>query len=274
MGGSGTANMGSGADATATDAAATGADATDDAASAMDALPLDGAGGGQDAPAAADAGQWLVWNALKNPILQVNGWSTKDVAVTYAGGVYYFYYSAFYSDNGQERSHVAMSSSVDLKTFAPARILFDGMNAGWIGMCSPDLDVINGQHVMTFNSWGDLAGKPNQLFYSTSADLVTWSPMKPLAANLTAGDRSIDATTTTANGRVYLFWKDGAGNPRAAAAPSLDGPWSFAGNGSPTLLMRGSGDNGRTRITRCSRWTDTFACSRPITLRSSHSFTK
>jgi hypothetical protein len=181
--------------------------------------------------------------------LTVPNWSTKDIApVFWDGSVFHFFYSAFFSDTGMERCHVAMSTSPDLKTFSQAKVLFDGLSAGFAGMCSPGLVTIGGQYVMTLNSWGDVAGMPDQLFYSTSSDLVNWAPMKPIAANLTAGSRGIDVRLATANGKIYLIWKNGGppGNPKMAVATSLDGPWTLIGSGSPTLLMQSGMPNGLT----------------------------
>jgi Glycosyl hydrolases family 43 len=193
-------------------------------------------------------GPSALWAGLRNPIYAHDGWSVKDVAMVLLGDTYHFYFSAFFADAGMERCHVATTSSTDLKTFAAATVMFDGKADGWLGMCSPDLQMIGAQYVMTFNSWGDLAGKPNQLFYATSADLGTWSAARPLGAALTGGKRAIDAAIGNDNGRLFLFWKEriGADRTRLAVATSLDGPWRFVGDGLPALLATGGRDNGLT----------------------------
>ena len=101
---------------------------------------------------------------------------------------------------------------------------------------------------LSFNSWGDDPKRRNQLFYMTSKDLIHWSGRHPLAANLTAGHGTIDATVTRAGKEYYLIWKDRQ-NPhkiqtRLAEAKSLAGPWHFVGSGYATLKMASGQDNG------------------------------
>lgn len=211
-----------------------------------------GAGGG-DAAAGAPGqdggiGPSALWAGLRNPIYAHDGWSVKDVAMVLVGDTYHFYFSAFFADAGMERCHVATTSTTDLKTFAAATVLFDGKADGWLGMCSPDVQMIGAQYVMTFNSWGDLAAKPNQLFYATSPNLGTWSAARPLGAALTGGKRAIDAAVGNDNGRLFLFWKERIADDRTrlAVATALDGPWRFVGDGLPALLATGGRDNGLT----------------------------
>ncbi|HET6285101.1 MAG TPA: family 43 glycosylhydrolase [Polyangia bacterium] len=211
------------------------------------------AGSGGDAAAGVSGqdggpGPSALWAGLRNPIYAHDGWSVKDVAMVLVGDTYRFYFSAFFADAGMERCHVATTSSTDLKTFAAATVLFDGKADGWLGMCSPDVQLIGAQYVMTFNSWGDLAGKPNQLFYATSPNLGTWSAARPLGAALTGGKRAIDAAIGNDNGRLFLFWKErvGADRTRLAVATALDGSWRFVGDGLPALPATGGRDNGLT----------------------------
>jgi hypothetical protein len=117
-------------------------------------------------------------------------------------------------------------------------------------MCSPDVQRLNGKYVMTFNSWGDKPGKPNQLFYITSDDLVHWTPRKTLGLNLTqAGNqRVIDAALAQADGGYYLVYKEQTpgihSRPRMAFSTSLDGPFHYVGDGIVALLMKDGKDNG------------------------------
>lgn len=53
-----------------------------------------------------------------------------------------------------------------------------------------------GEHILTFNTWGDSPETPHQLYYMTSPDLFRWSAVKPLAQELTEGQRAIDAAVT------------------------------------------------------------------------------
>src|SRR5580704_15597838 len=112
-----TGESSAGGDAAVSDAGVDASSTAEDAPAGDAAATPDGgtlSDGSDDAAAPGDAGA-LAWATLHNPILQVAGWATKDVAVVYEGGVYYFYYSAFFPDTGMERCHVAMSTSPDLK---------------------------------------------------------------------------------------------------------------------------------------------------------------
>ncbi|HEV3189074.1 MAG TPA: hypothetical protein VGY54_01185, partial [Polyangiaceae bacterium] len=198
-------------------------------------IPTEGGGPG-DAP--RDVGSTVSWSTLRNPFYAHDGWSVKDVAVVYGpDGVIHAYFSAFFLDAGMERCHVAQTSTRDLQTFTPAMVIFDGQSDGWVGMCSPDVQHMGGQYVMTFNAWGDSSPKPKQLFYATSSDLTTWSVAHPLAATLTAGRSYIDAALAPSAGRLFLFYKDDQTlQTHLAAGAALDGPWHSVGSGLPTFM--------------------------------------
>lgn len=192
------------------------------------------------------AAEFIDWKNLRNPVLSYPNWSVKDTAMAYRNGMFYVFFSAFYEDRGQVRSHVVEVSTRDFKTYSQPIVNFDGEEDGWLGMCSPDVQQIGDRYVMTFNSWGDKPGKWNALFYKTSNDLTHWSKTMPLAAELTAGKRVIDAAVAhTANG-YYATWKEGQHGmkPRMASAPSLDSPFHFVGSGFPSLLMQDGKDDG------------------------------
>lgn len=192
--------------------------------------------------------RFVDWAALRNPVLSYPHWSIKDAAMAYRQGVFYIFFSAFYEDHGRVRSHVAEVSTSDFKTYSKPILDFDGEKDGWIGMCSPDVQKLGNVWELSFNSWGDDPGRPNQLFYMTSRDLVHWSPRRPLAPNLTKGQGVIDLSVTRAAGGYYAIWKEGRKpslmRPRLAAAPSLDGPWRFIGSGNATLDMADGKENG------------------------------
>lgn len=192
------------------------------------------------------AADFIDWKSLHNPVLSYPNWSIKDSAMAYRNGTFYGFFSAFYEDRGQVRSHVVEVSTRDFKTYSQPIFNFDGTEDGWLGMCSPDVQQIGNQYVMTFNSWGDKPGKLNALFYKTSSDLTHWSEMKALAANLTAGQRVIDAAVAHANNGYYAAWKEGRRGmkPRMAFANSLSGPFHFVQSGLPVLLMEDGKDDG------------------------------
>ena len=186
----------------------------------------------------AQAANALDWGNLCNPVLSYPRWSVKDYACTHRDGVFYLFFSAFYEDNGAIRSHVVEVTTRDFKTYSEPILNIDGEEEGWIGMCSPDIAKSDDTYYLVFNSWGDKEGKPNQLFYMSSADLIHWSPRKPLAANLTKGIRAIDAALAFENGKTYLFWKERQ-TTRCARGSSPDGDFQFIGDGHPNLRKAG-----------------------------------
>lgn len=191
---------------------------------------------------------FIEWANLRNPVLSYPNWSIKDSAMAYRNGVLYVFFSAFYEDHGRVRSHVAEVSTPDFRTYSQPILDFDGEDAGWIGMCSPDVQRLGGTYELSFNSWGDDPERPDQLFYMTSKDLVHWSARHPLAANLTAGHGVIDAAVTRVGNGLFLIWKDGRKpkemRTRMAEAKSLGGPWQFVGSGDATLKMASGEENG------------------------------
>jgi hypothetical protein len=80
---------------------------------------------------------------------------------------------------------------------------------------------MDGAYYLTYNSWGDKRGQPNQLFYAISPNLENWTFDHPLAPNLTAGKRAIDAALAKYNDRYYLVWKQKQ-TPQIAWANALD----------------------------------------------------
>jgi hypothetical protein len=170
--------------------------------------------------------------------------------MVYKNGTFYIFFSAFYPDHGQVRSHVVEVNTRDFKHYSDPIFNFDGEEDGWIGMCSPDVQLLYGKYVMTFNSWGDKPGKPNQLFYETSDDLVHWTARKTLGLNLTevGNQRVIDAALAQAGGGYYLVYKEQTpgihSRPRIAFSTSLEAPFRYVGDGIAALSMKNGSDNG------------------------------
>jgi hypothetical protein len=189
---------------------------------------------------------FIDWKDLDNPVLAYPEWSIKDAAMDYRDGLFYVFFSAFYQDHGRVRSHVVEVSTPDFKTYSRPIFDFDGEEDGWIGMCSPDVQWTGKEYEVSFNSWGNDPKKPDQLFYMTSPDLVHWSSRYPLAANLTRGERAIDAALAHSADGFHLIWKSEMKpmRPRMAVAPALSGPWHFIGSGYPALKMRNGRENG------------------------------
>jgi hypothetical protein len=199
-------------------------------------------------PGTLGAQSFINWESLRNPVLSYPHWSIKDVAMAYRAGTFYVFFSAFYTDHGRVRSHVVEVSTRDFRKYSDSILNFDGEEEGWIGMCSPDVQRIGKGYELSFNSWGDKPGKPDQLFYMTSNDLVHWSPRRQLGANLTSRQGVIDLSVTQNGSGYYAIWKAGR-NPhgmqtRLASARSLEGPWHYVGSGYPSLKMADGKENG------------------------------
>ncbi len=172
---------------------------------------------------------WFDWSALRNPIYEYDSWSVKDACIAHRDDRFTLVFSAFFAVGGRERSHIVAVQSPDLRTFSEPRFLRSGQAAGWKGLCSPNLTVIDDCYVLTYNSWGDHPRRPNQLFYAISHDLMAWDFDHPLAPELTCGVRAIDATVINYGSRYYLTWKERQ-SPVVAWASDLDGPWQRIGN--------------------------------------------
>jgi hypothetical protein len=184
------------------------------------------------------------WQHLRNPVLEYPDYSVKDACMAYRGGIFHLFFSVF----DEERSSVAMVTTEDFRRYSGFHFRFDGREDGWVGMCSPCL-IAEGEESLrlTFNSWGDDPLRPNQLFYMESPDFLHWGPHRPLAPNLTAGVRAIDAALARHADRWYLLYKaEGWRVAHMAAAPALEGPWEFVGNGLPAFLMPDGRESGLT----------------------------
>ncbi len=175
------------------------------------------------------------WAVLRNPILSYPDWSVKDVAVIRRAEDWLLFFSAFYEDGGQVRSHIVGVQSSDLCTFSEPFLHHDGQSDGWIGSCSPDVVHQSGRYYLTFNTWGDKEGKPNQLFYMISMDGIKWDKPRPLAHTLTAGKRAIDAALDFTSDRIFLLYKEEQ-RTRLASALTLDDEFTFVGEGLPEFL--------------------------------------
>ncbi|MBI5597621.1 MAG: hypothetical protein HY928_16145 [Elusimicrobia bacterium] len=167
----------------------------------------------------ASARPGIDWGTLRNPVLSYPDRSVKDFAAVYRAEDQAFY--LFFSDfSGEPTScRVVEVTTRDFKTFSEPLMTLDGA-------CSPAVARLGGDYVLTFNTWGDAPGRPNQLFYRSSADLRGWGPVRPLAPDITQGVRAIDAALAAANGRIYLVWKERQ-RPRLAVGASLEGPFTL-----------------------------------------------
>ena len=172
--------------------------------------------------------QFIAWHELKNPVYSHEGWSVKDACMIEKDGLFYVFFSAFFWVDGQERSHVVEVKTPDFKTWSDPILHWRGEADGWLGLCSPNITEANGVYYLTYNSWGDKPGQPNQLFYARSTDLEHWEAPQRLAQNLTAGTRAIDAAVIFHAQKYYLVWK-AAQISQIAVCERMDGDWTHLG---------------------------------------------
>jgi predicted GH43/DUF377 family glycosyl hydrolase len=149
------------------------------------------------------------WQKIRNPVYARAGWSVKDAAMVIRGETIYVFFSAFFFDEGHERCHVSAVRTRDFISYSAPLFIWSGADQGLWGLCSPDIVQIDDTFVLTYNSWGDKEGQPNQLFYATSRDLERWDAHQPLARNLTRGKRAIDGALAWHKAVTFLVWKEG-----------------------------------------------------------------
>ena len=181
------------------------------------------------------------WGELRNPVLRYPDRSIKDFAMAEHQGLFHFFFSSFHASGGQVRSHLSKVTTTDFLHFSDPVELFDATDDGWIGYCSPDLFRDGDCYCLTFNSWGDLEDRPNQLFCCTSKDLERWSDIHPLAPELT-DQRAIDAAAVRSDERIFLIWKEGQ-IPKLAVSDAIDGNFRIIGY--PQFMTRDGSDHNR-----------------------------
>jgi hypothetical protein len=187
--------------------------------------------------------QFIDWQKLRNPVYQREGWSVKDASMIYHAPSKHFYlfFGAFFHDRGKVRSHVASVKTKDFITFSEPLFVWSGAEQGWKGLAAPEIMQVGDRYILTYNSWGDLLHKPNQLFYAESTDLENWRSMIPLAKSVTRGKRTIDAALAYSGKEFVLTWKVGRlfQKSRIAVAPTIEGPWKLLGRPIETWMENG-----------------------------------
>jgi hypothetical protein len=181
----------------------------------------------------------MQWHKLRNPVLSYRDYSIKDASMAYRAGVFHLFFSAF----DQERSAVAHVTTRDFTEFSGFHFLVDGREAGFIGMCSPEITYADGRYVLVFNSWGGGQEIPNRLFYMESEDLERWSERRALGHELDPEGRIIDGALAPLPERwmcACKWWQ----KPRMATAPRLEGPWSWLQEEPLSLLTTEGSENG------------------------------
>lgn len=152
--------------------------------------------------------QNIPWKSIKNPVYDRYGFAVKDACMIEKEGTFYIFASFFYYKKDHIVSHVGCITTKDFNTYSEPLFVWDGHEGGWIGMCSPDIKKHGDKYYLTYNSWGDKEGQPNQLFYAVSEDLIHWDKHNPLAANITEDIRAIDAAVAFHDDKCYLIYKE------------------------------------------------------------------
>lgn len=171
----------------------------------------------------AKALPFIDWASLQNPILSVPDRMLKDPAVVYHEGYFYFFCSTKFdpADPERDRKKPVFYRTQDFRVFEE---LYDEDIAG---AGSPDVIKVGDTFYMVFQR-AVPPGHPTmrRLFYSTSEDLVHWTPARELAPALQPEMRHIDGALAYAGGYFYLGYKGGqAFYVTRSVGPALDGRW-------------------------------------------------
>ncbi|MFW5757470.1 MAG: hypothetical protein ACOCYO_02200 [Bacteroidota bacterium] len=184
---------------------------------------------------------FIPWEKLSNPVYEKDDWSVKDATMIYVEEKqeFYLFFSAFFHVGDRVNSHVVSVKTKDWIHFSDPLFLWDGKELGYHGVCSPEINYIEGKYILSYNGWGDKKGKLNQLYYAVSTDLENWEKHIPLGRDVTKGYRAIDADIAFHEDTYYLFYKESrpfghlprVDLTRVAYANDIDGPWQFAYSG-------------------------------------------
>lgn len=180
---------------------------------------------GADGGTGPDSGStpFIDWAALSNPVLMRDDAMLKDQSVVFHDGWFYIFASVRFeeTDAGTAERRRPFFRTRDFKAYED---LFDPdiENGG-----SPDATFHDGLFYMVFQ----LAVPPGDeyarhIFYSTSSDLVEWTPAAEIAPEMEQGLRRIDGALGFEGGRFYFAFKaDQFMHVARSAGPALDGRW-------------------------------------------------
>jgi hypothetical protein len=101
-------------------------------------------------------------------------------------------------------------------------------------MANPVVTAHRNIYYLTFNSWGDKAGKPGQLFYMTSRDLKNWTLKTPLAPELTASEKVTHPVLAFSRNRWFLIYNTEK-ETRMAISRGVRTPFERLGIGTPSF---------------------------------------
>ncbi len=188
----------------------------------------------------------ILWDRLTNPILSLDDWSLKDACcIEHAGG-----FELFTSAFDEQHSTILQMHSPDLLDWSGPIHHWTGDELNAVGVCSPSIvRDEDGRYVLHYNTWGEQRPRFEQLYARVSDDLESWSDPIPMAGELTAAKRCIDAALARHGRRWFLAYKE-HGTARIATAETLDGPWRFVTDDGKMILLRPDGtdvaDDGMT----------------------------
>lgn len=175
---------------------------------------------------------FIDWAHLKNPVLALPDRALKDQAVVDEGGWFYIFASNRFSPNDEATfaREMRFYRTRDFKSyepfFDPDLIVHEQGRPGFPE--SPDVTRIQGAWYMVFQS-RFIGQEHYRLYYSTSQDLLDWTPAQEIAPNNRPKERQIDGALAEEGGYFYLGYK---GQQKfyvtRSVGPTLDGNWLAA----------------------------------------------
>ena len=174
------------------------------------------------------------WHKLKNPVHSVVGESIKDFCCARLGDSFFIFYSAFYEEQGKLYCAVCEIQTEDFLCFSEPLLWLGPMNE-FKGYCSPDISRVGDTFYLTLNTWGDVGGQPNQLWFTSSTDLANWDSLNPLAQNLTREERAIDAALGHYDDGWRLMWKGHGHQTTIAFAKDITDDFDYIDDGLVTF---------------------------------------
>jgi hypothetical protein len=174
------------------------------------------------------------WDELTNPIFELNDAQITAVDALYDRGTWFLFYSILYQDSSGTHARIEQISTKDFKNYSAPILSFNGQEDGWLGMANPSITKLRNIYYLSFNSWGDKPGEPDQLFYMSSRDLRNWTVKTPLAPEVTVNEKATHPVLAFSRGKWFLCYNHNA-EPRVAMTRGIRMPFERLGMGSLSL---------------------------------------
>ena len=174
------------------------------------------------------------WDELTNPVFQLNDEHITNIDAVYERGTWFLFYSAIYEDSSGKHARIVEISTKNFKEFSPPILSFNGAEDGWLGMANPSITRLRNIYYLSFNSWGNKPGKPDQLFYMTSRDLKNWTFKTPLAPGLTVNAKATRPSLVFSRGRWFLIYNHDK-ETQMAMTRGVRMPFERLGMGTPSF---------------------------------------